>query len=96
MNTKDIIKFCKIILRILNNKILIIAILSWLTISYVNSNSRPELKIDRFYLLDLKPEYFETLFKCWLYYGLACLVFFLLRTSGFIKSKRTYLKFVKF
>jgi hypothetical protein len=95
MKTKDIIKFCKIILRILNNKILIIALLSWLTISYVNSNSQPELKIDRFYLLDLKPDYFETLFKYWLYYGLTCLVFFLLRISGFIKTGRTYWKFVK-
>lgn len=96
MNTENIIKFFKIVLKILNHKILIIAILSWLTISFVNSTSQPGYKIDRFYLLDLKPDYFETLFKLWAVFGLACVGFWSLRISGFIKSKRTYLKFVKF
>lgn len=93
---ENMIKFLKFILKTLNYKILWILFLSWLTVSYVNSNSEPELKIDRFYLLDLKPSYFEKLFKYWLIFGLLCLGFYLLRTSGFIKTKRTFLKFVKF
>ena len=94
MNKENIIKFFKIVLKILNYKIVLILILSWLTISYVNSNSRPQEKIENFFLLNLKPEYFTTLFKYWLFYGLACIAFWMLRTSGFIKTGKTYWKFV--
>ncbi len=87
-------KIILIILRILNYKPICIVILFWFTLSFVNTYTLPQNKIQSFFLLNFYS--FEKLFTYWLGFIAMCWIFYSLRTTGFIKSQKTLWKFVKF